>query len=237
MSLSQLSLEHIETLRAYQPRKRSQASLMKAAVAMILRDGSNGTEVLLMQRAFHPKDPWSGQMAFPGGKIEQSDSCSKAAAMREALEEVGANLDGEDYVGRLDDLYGLKVNNVFSVHIACYVFKPKRSLDLIPNEEVADMVWLPLSYLSDRDNAHDFVHPSEPSLTMPAVMINATKQQILWGLSLRMLVNFHNVLDAPMTVLSNDELELLRNVEKRELSDQTRKQVQRELNKVMPDSN
>lgn len=216
-------------LRDYRPRERAQASLMKAAVAMILRDGENGTEVLLMQRAFHPKDPWSGQMAFPGGKIDPEDASSKAAAIREAFEEVGAELDDEDYIGRLDDLYGLKVNTVFSVHIACYVFKPQRELSLVANEEVADMVWLPLRHLHSRSNAHDFVHPSEPSLTMPAVMINEPKAQILWGLSLRMLGNFYDVLGQTMTVLSEDERALLRDIDKRELSDKARKKIEQEL--------
>ena len=234
MGLSTLSAEQLQTLSEYPARERTQASLMKAAVAMILRDGDKGTEVLLMQRAFHPRDPWSGQMAFPGGKIEASDESSKAAAVREAFEEVGAQLDDEDYVGRLDDLYGLKVNKVFSVHIACYVYKPLRPLQLEANEEVADMVWLPLSYLSERANAHDFVHPSEPSLTMPAVMIDAAKKQILWGLSLRMLGNLHTVLGAEMSVLNDDERALLRAIDSRELSDRARQTIERELNRQEP---
>lgn len=224
-----LEQPQLQMLRDYQPRERAQASLMKAAVAIILRDGEQGTEVLLMQRAFHPNDPWSGQMAFPGGKIDPVDDSSKAAAIREAFEEVGADLREQDYLGRLDDLYGLKVNKVFSVHIACYVFKPERELSLTANEEVADMVWLPLSHLNSRDNSHDFVHPSEPSLTMPAVMINQDKSQILWGLSLRMLSNFYGVLGKSMAVLSADEQALLRDIEQRELSSSASKQIEREL--------
>ncbi len=229
MSLAKLDRSHFQQLRAYQPRIRAQHSLMKAAVAMILRDGPNGAEVLLMQRAFYPKDPWSGQMAFPGGKIESSDASAKAAAMREAEEEVGVQLLETDYIGRLDDLYGLKVNKVFSVHIACFIFKPERELYLKANEEVADMVWLPLANLSNTSFAHDFVHPSEPSLAMPAVMINPEKEQILWGLSLRILSNLHSVLGVEMSVLSHDERALLRDLEKRELSDNARQSIEREL--------
>src|SRR5687767_9515898 len=39
----------------------------RAAVALILRDGKAGIELLFIRRAEHPQDPWSGQMAFPGG--------------------------------------------------------------------------------------------------------------------------------------------------------------------------
>ena len=233
MNTHQLDNTDIQRLRDYQPRKREQRSLMKAAVAMIFRDSNQGTEVLLMQRAFYPKDPWSGQMAFPGGKIDPIDNaCSKAAAIREAFEEVGAQLEDQDYIGRLDDLYGLKVNKVFSVHIACYLFKPERELNLVANDEVADMVWLPLSHLNDRANAHDFVHPSEPSLTMPAVMINPEKEQILWGLSLRMLSNLHQVLGTDMDVLSEQEQALLSDIDKRELSDAALDSIKQELSET-----
>ncbi len=204
---------------------------MKAAVAMIFRDSDRGTEVLLMQRAFHPKDPWSGQMAFPGGKIDPVDNASsKAAAIREAFEEVGAELADEDCLGQLDDLYGLKVNKVFSVHVACYLFKPQRALNLIANEEVADMVWLPLAHLADPNNAHDFMHPSEPSLNMPAVMINADKDQVLWGLSLRMLSNLHRVLGVTMNVLNEQDQITLRALEQRTLSMAALDSIDKELN-------
>lgn len=231
MGMHQLDNSHLQRLRDYQPKLRDELSLMKAAVAMIFRDTDRGTEVLLMQRAFHPKDPWSGQMAFPGGKIDPVDNASsKAAAVREAFEEVGAELGDDDYIGQLDDLYGLKVNKVFSVHIACYVFKPQRTLNLIPNEEVADMVWLPLAHLADPINAHDFVHPSEPSLAMPAVMINADKEQILWGLSLRMLSNLHQALGGTMDVLSEKDQATLRALEQRKLSKAALDSIKEELN-------
>ena len=211
----------IQRLRDYQPRKRPEPSILKAAVSIILRDGENGTELLMMQRAKHDRDPWSGQMSFPGGKIDVDDVDAKAAAMREAFEEVGVQLLEEDFVGQLDDLYGLKVENVFSVHIACFVFKPQRELRLEGNEEVADMVWLPISALASRENAHDYRHPRDPALSMPAVMINESKEQILWGLSLRMLANLHELLEWPMNVLTQEEKTILKNIEKRNLSSET----------------
>lgn len=229
MGMSHLDQTKLQTIRDYQPLQRSEQSMMQAAVAMILRDGQHGTEVLLMQRAFHPKDPWSGQMAFPGGKIDPEDDSAKAAAIREAYEEVGAELTEPDYVGRLDDLYGLKVDKIYSVHVACFVFKPDRELDLVGNEEVADLVWVPLAYMNDPNNGHDFVHPSDPSLAMPAVMINQEKSQILWGLSLRMLSNFYDVLGADIGALTESERALLRDIDERQLSDQTKAQIKREL--------
>ena len=60
-------------------------------------DGAEQTEVLFIQRAERPGDPWSGQMAFPGGHREDSD-ISLQAAMRETHEEIGLGLDNADYL-------------------------------------------------------------------------------------------------------------------------------------------
>ena len=171
----------LQLIADHQPRQRSERSLLRAAIAIILRDGVKGTEFLLMQRAQHEHDPWSGQMSFPGGKIDPQDKSAKQAAIREAEEEVGIGLLEHDYVGQLDDLYGLKVDNQFSVHISCFVFKPDRELMLRGNYEVADLVWLPFSYLNDPDKACDYFHPADAKVRMPAVLINAHKKTNIVG--------------------------------------------------------
>lgn len=213
-----ISESELKILRDHRFRPRSAEALLRAAVAIILRDTDRGTEFLLMQRAKHDGDPWSGQMSFPGGKIEAKDESAKAAAIREAEEEVGVQLDESDYVGQLDDLYGLKVNNVFSVHVASFIFKPKRAFTLTANHEVADMVWLPISYLDNVAHAHDYKHPSDSALSMPAVLISREKEQVLWGLSLRMLAILYDVLGRPLAVLNEAQQEQLRAMESRELS-------------------
>ncbi|NND81231.1 MAG: CoA pyrophosphatase [Gammaproteobacteria bacterium] len=190
---------------------------MQAAVAMVLRDGEHGTEILMMQRAHHDGDPWSGQMAFPGGKIDPDDHGPQAAAERETLEEVGLRLGPQDYIGRLDDVYGLKVNGQYSVLVSSFVYKPTGAIELTPNYEVADLVWLPTQFLAQRDNAHDFYHPHAPEVKMPAVMINETKQQVLWGLSLRILTIFYDLVGWELAVLSDRDQQDLRDIENRDI--------------------
>lgn len=209
-----LSEQELSVIAGHQPAGQPHQSLVKAAVAIILRDGSAGTEFLMMQRAHHEQDPWSGQMAFPGGKIDPQDESAKAAAIRETEEEVGLSLVEQDYIGQLDDLYGLKANNRFSVHVACFVFKPEREMQLRGNHEVADMVWVPFARLLDPRYSHDFYHPRDNSLKMPAVMINKSKEQILWGLSLRMLGIMFGLLGREMHVLTDQDERTLEEIER-----------------------
>jgi len=214
MLLSQLDLSVISE---HQPESRPDKSLLRASVAIILRDGEQGTEFLMMQRAKHEQDPWSGQMSFPGGKIDSQDQSAKAAAIREAREEVGIELSEQDYIGQLDDLYGLKVDGRFSVHVSSFVFKPATESPLVPNHEVADLVWVPFSHMGDPNNEHDFYHPYDKLVKMPAVMINAEKDQILWGMSLRMMSMFYDLIDKPMAVLSEQAQQTMRELDTRSL--------------------
>ena len=55
-----------------------------AAVAMILREAVEDVEMLFIERARHDSDPWSGHLAFPGGKVEEGEQPQEAAE-RETL--------------------------------------------------------------------------------------------------------------------------------------------------------
>ena len=84
---------------------KAAAEPKRAAVAAVLRPGSNGPEVLLIRRAEHPNDPWSGHMAFPGGREDPCDADLFGTAVRETLEEVALDLTtNAALLGTLDDL-------------------------------------------------------------------------------------------------------------------------------------
>mgnify|MGYP006305808619 CR=1 FL=1 len=66
----------------------------RAAVAATMRfdEAGDGCELLFILRAKQEGDPWSGHMAFPGGRMEPDDADELAAARREAREEVALDL-------------------------------------------------------------------------------------------------------------------------------------------------
>ncbi|RKP07586.1 NUDIX hydrolase domain-like protein, partial [Thamnocephalis sphaerospora] len=62
------------------------------------------TEILYIRRTSNPRDPWSGQIAFPGGKREHGET-DRQATERETREEVGLDLCSESFtfIGALDE--------------------------------------------------------------------------------------------------------------------------------------
>ncbi len=157
-----------------------------AAVASILRDSPRGAEVLLIRRAEHPDDPWSGHMAFPGGRHDAEDEDLLFTARRETLEEVGLDLDAHGtLVGRLEDTPALARGKRLGLTIAPFVFELHTSGPLQPNHEVEEIIWVPLTPLttSEYDSTKHY-HYEGQDLQLPAWDVDG---RIVWGLTHRML--------------------------------------------------
>jgi 8-oxo-dGTP pyrophosphatase MutT (NUDIX family) len=170
----------VERLRArrFPPPAEEGAS---AAVATIFRQGPTGPEVLFIERATHDGDPWSGHIAFPGGKRDPDDAALLDTAVRETHEEVGLALGPSQLVVRFEDFYA-RTNGY---QVAQFVF----ALDgdggaLAPNPEVAAVLWTPLDALVAPENATTYAFDREGvTLELPAVHLGS---RVLWGMTLRM---------------------------------------------------
>src|SRR5262245_39852984 len=73
---STMDIEFIENrLGGYEAKRiNNQGQRPVAAVVAMVRPGRGGAELLLIERAEHPDDPWSGHMALPGGRYEPCDA-------------------------------------------------------------------------------------------------------------------------------------------------------------------
>ena len=166
---------------------------LQAAVAVVLRDLSGGIEVLFIKRADKPGDPWSGQMAFPGGHRDRADSGLREAAMRETLEEVGLDLECGSYLGALDHQWAAPRGRRLDMLIAPHVFEIDGDPRFELNYEVDEAVWAPLEpMLQNR------LHDTETlSITGTPTVFNGYRLaggHFVWGLTYRMLKDFFRTL-------------------------------------------
>lgn len=160
---------------------------MKAAVAMVLSQGGNGLRILFIERATHPGDPWSGNIGFPGGKVEPSDAGAKEAAERETMEELSVDLSCAKYLGRLSDLDGSHL----SVQLSCFVYLIEPDIGFIMSDEVKDVFWVDLDMLTDssRHGMHQFTFAGD-RFESPCVKLPYDDKPVLWGLTYRMVGDF-----------------------------------------------
>ena len=107
----------------------------RAAVALVFRDSpGRWPQLLMIKRADRPGDPWSGHMAFPGGRVEQDENDAQAA-IRESEEELGLRLEGAHRLGTLRPVIGPRLRkDKPTVHVQPFVFWVQGSppLPLLP---------------------------------------------------------------------------------------------------------
>lgn len=163
----------------------------RAAVAAVLRGSSRGgVEILLIQRAEHPNDPWSGHMAFPGGRRDDADADLVATAVREAREEVGIDLSAHGaLLARLDDVPAIARGKRTGLTISPFVFALREGAlgaELrVDATEVAEVVWAPLMPIIEGKEEGTMRYQHEGSeLTLPCFRVDG---KVVWGLTYRMI--------------------------------------------------
>jgi 8-oxo-dGTP pyrophosphatase MutT (NUDIX family) len=192
-----LNIEHIKTrLADHQPPALEQEFERHAAVAMLLRHNGGKIEVLLIQRAELENDPWSGDLGFPGGRIETSDPSPRAAAERETLEEIGFCLNEKNYLGQSDNLAGAYL----SVHISCFVYQVNMDVQFKLNGEVVNCFWVPIQTLLEpqRNRQLTFFYRGQDR-KHPGIILDEWSNRPLWGITYRLLNNFLNLFDLSFT--------------------------------------
>ncbi|HET6227003.1 MAG TPA: CoA pyrophosphatase [Bacteroidia bacterium] len=101
----------------------------KSAVLILLYPLENGISTVLIERAVYV-GVHSGQIAFPGGKAEETDPDLKYTALRETYEEIGIPMEKIEVLGNLTDVYINPSNYLVTPYIGYYSGSP----DFIPNE-------------------------------------------------------------------------------------------------------
>ena len=167
-----------------------------AAVALILRPPPGVTdplvracEMLAIQRAESARDPWSGQMALPGGSVDDADAGLVAAAVRETQEETGLRLDAAgDTLGRIEMLRPLGVR-LPAIAIWPFVFRAEPGAAArVNSREVASVHWFRIDALTDERNRGSYAWKEGGEVRwFPCVRVEG---RVIWGLTYRVLMWF-----------------------------------------------
>lgn len=149
--------------------------------------------VLLTERTAH-LSTHSGQIAFPGGKVDDTDADAAATALREAHEEVGLDERNVEVIGTLP-IY--VTGSAFIITPVVALVRP--GFVLHPNpDEVADAFEVPLEFLMNPANHHlqafEWEGMRREWFSMPYQ--DHGKERFIWGATAGMLRNFYRFLSA-----------------------------------------
>ncbi len=168
----------LRNLRTEEPRL---AGLRLAAVAMILTD-SEDPMVLLIRRADSPRDPWSGQIAFPGGKMQPGDVTAMDTAVRETKEEVGIDLRKDaKFLGYSEPM----PTHTGTMEVVPCVFLLSHDVGVGGSQEVASYRWVGLNRLLSAESRSTFpLTRGEDRMDLPAFKVD---DYVVWGLTHRIV--------------------------------------------------
>ncbi len=163
---------------------------VKMASVAVIVEGESTSRILLIKRADLGGDPWSGQVAFPGGKSTKRDKDARATATRETLEEVGIDLNRD---GKFLGYFRAFRTHTGTMEVVPSVFVLKRPVVVSTSDEVSSYRWvgLPSLFAPESKTVHNLHFQGEPR-AMPAYRVG---DYLVWGLTRRIL----------SSLLDNDE--------------------------------
>ncbi len=155
-----------------------------AAVAVLLRLTTTGVQVLLVERRIRRSDPWSGQMAFPGGKRDPDDRDIVHTVVRETREETRINLasDGR-FLGALETMQSTVRPEL---QVTPFVVLLEKTPRIILNEELDGYLWVSLQEVRNSETVANL-----PAGLMPAYVVEG---HVVWGLTYRILQGLFRIL-------------------------------------------
>jgi 8-oxo-dGTP pyrophosphatase MutT (NUDIX family) len=163
-----------------------------AAVALVFRERpGTPVELLLIKRAEHPRDPWSGHMALPGGRMEDHDPHLLATAARETREETGVVLPAEDHQRFLGLLPRVAPSSRLIPRVAVtphlFVADPD-TVARAASPEVERIRWVTLEELAHPDTLDEIeIELPTGGRRFPGYRF---AEDMVWGLTYRILTDF-----------------------------------------------
>jgi len=163
------------------------ATLKPAGVLIPVRSHTSGLSVLLTQRSAELKHH-AGQVSFPGGRMEQSDTDIEATALRETREEIGIAEEQVSIIGYLETM-----PTVTGYAVTPVVGLVDGAVELtLDTTEVEYSFEVPLDFLMNADNQR-MVERHWQGLSFSMVEFHYEGQRI-WGVTAQMILRFVNII-------------------------------------------
>ncbi len=165
-----------------------------SAVTIVIYPVAEHWHFTLIQRPFY-NGPHSGQIALPGGKWELSDQNLQATAIRETFEEIGIQLQYNELIGQLTELYipvsNIKVQPFVAILDAQPIFK-------LETNEVVEILECTISDLLRQSNKliTEVVINENLKIKTPYFSF---QNKIVWGATAMILNEFKKVWEDALT--------------------------------------
>jgi 8-oxo-dGTP pyrophosphatase MutT (NUDIX family) len=156
-----------------------------AAVLVPVVAREEGATVLLTKRS-EGLPQHSGQIAFPGGKIDECDADPIACALREAQEEIGLHARHIEPLGYLDTY---ATGTGFRIFPVVAIITPPFELQ-INIGEVDDVFEVPMRFLMDPTNHQRHIREGSNGVTR-SFHAMPYGERYIWGATAGMLKNFY----------------------------------------------
>ena len=171
------------------PQVATAAAATAAAVLVPIVAHPAELTVVLTQRTAHLK-AHSGQVAFPGGRVEPGDASLEATALRESEEEIGLSRERVEVLAQLPEYF---TRTGFRVTPVVGLLQPPLGLAPDPNE-VEAVFEVPLAFLLDVRNhtrrTRDYQGRTVAFYEMPY------GDRYIWGATAGMIINLGRALAA-----------------------------------------
>lgn len=176
------SIERLsDTLRAVSDEQDA-----NAAVALLLKLEHGKPYILFVRRVQNSRDPWSGQMALPGGKREAEDKDLKATVIRETLEET--NIDLNDNCRFLGVMSTFQSEPKPEIKVLPFVILVEDEPSIRLNQkELEEYFWIPVDELIRNRKKAKFSFGEFPAFTVGNITI--------WGFTYRIVERFISFLE------------------------------------------
>lgn len=151
----------------------------------LFREGGEW-RVLYIRRSEHEDDHHSGQVAFPGGKLEDVDRDAFDAALREAQEEIGLEPEQVSILGTLKEYH--TVSNFLVTPVVAEINWPVKLI--LDRREVSRVFSIPVSWLANPEN-HRVTWRSLKGADeeIPVIHFDRYEGELLWGITAKLTVS------------------------------------------------